>query len=136
MNRFPVGPLIGLLTGEYEMKTLTTIVVLLLFITVNASAQVSDRDLQANPSFLAEPARMVNQANYQGAQIIKSSLKGKNFSIPKTWRLVNAVPSIAGSPGGGEYVLFFQDAVGAVHTIGVQTDGSVSGNNVMHIPSY
>ncbi len=118
------------------MKNLTTIVALLLVITLNASAQVSDRDLQANPSFLAEPARMINQANYQGAQIVKSSLKGKNFSIPKTWRLVAAVPSIASSPGGGEYVLFFQDAGGAVHTVGVQADGSVSGNNVMHIPSY
>lgn len=118
------------------MKILNILAVFLLAATVHGYAQVSDRDLQANPSFLGEPAKNINEASFQGAQIIKSSLKGKTFSIPKTWRLVNVVPLISSQAGAGEYILFFQDSSGAVNTIGVQTDGSVSGNNALHIPSY
>lgn len=118
------------------MKVLNILVASLLGVTVHGYAQVSDRNLQSNPSFLGEPAKLVNEASFQGAQVIKSSLKGKTFSIPKTWRLVDVVPAIASQAVAGEYVLFFQDSGGAVHTIGLQTDGSVSGNNVMHIPSY
>jgi hypothetical protein len=42
------------LTSADEMKNLTTIAVFFLVVTLNASAQVSDRDLQPTLAYLAE----------------------------------------------------------------------------------
>lgn len=106
------------------------------FLIQQASAQVTESDLKSPRSFVGEPARIANDLSLQSNQLVKKALNGKDFSIPKTWRLVSVVPGISRSSGSSEYVLFFQDSGGSVHSLGINMDGSITGNNIIQIPSY
>ena len=41
-----------------------------------------------------------------------------------------------GNTSSPEYVLFFQDSTAAVHSFGIQSDGLLSGNNLIYIPAH
>lgn len=98
-------------------------------------AQHGQLQLKPNEAFLTEQTRIVNSATYQGNQLIRKSLNGEAFIIPKDWRLVSAVPDESKGKGTIEFVLFFQDSKSAVHSIGIQKNGSLSGNNFIFIPA-
>lgn len=100
-----------------------------------AFGEQNARAVKPIESFIAEPSRVTNSATFQGAQLVRKSLNGETFSIPKSWRLVSVVSDTHGSPQSREYVLFFQDTKGAVHTLGLQMSGSISGSNLITIPA-
>lgn len=118
------------------MKLKTVGAMMLSLATTHSSlGQQIVRTVKPVEVFIAEPSRITNEAAFQSNLIIKKSLNGQPFSIPKTWRLVSAVPDTHNSPQSREYILFFQDTKGAVHTIGLQMSGSVTGSNVITIPA-
>ncbi len=98
-------------------------------------AQSTVKGLTAADSYIAEPAKLVNQADAQGNTLLKKSFKTDSFKVPKNWRLVSVVPEARSNSGGQDYILFFQDAQGAVHSIGIQMSGAVSGKNLLYIPA-
>ena len=117
-----------------NLKSVGTLVLSLA--TAHSSfAQQNVRTVKSVEVFIAEPSRVANEAAFQSNITIKKSLNGQPFSIPKAWRLVSAVPDTHNSQQAREYILFFQDAKGAVHTIGLQMSGSVTGSNVITIPA-
>ena len=101
----------------------------------NTFAQQNVRNIKPVESFIAEQAKITNGASFEGAQMIRRGLKGETFAIPKAWRLVTVVPDARGSSQVREYVLFFQDNKGAVHSLGLDMSGSVSGSNLITIPA-
>jgi hypothetical protein len=104
-------------------------------LTLVAHAQPVAGPLKSNDAYVSEPTRTVNAAIFQSHQLIKKSLKGESFTIPKDWRLVSVVPDNAKSAAGTEFVLFFQDAQSAVHSVGIQANGALSGHNLITIPA-
>jgi hypothetical protein len=98
-------------------------------------AQHGQIPLKSNEVFLTEQSRIVNSATYQGNQLIRKSLKGDSFTIPKDWKLISVIKDEAKSDSRSEFILFFQDSKSAVHSIGVQNNGYLSGNNLIFIPA-
>jgi len=107
----------------------------LVFLTSFCFAQNIQTPLKSNEAFLTEQSRIINSANFQSNQIVKKALKGEAFNIPKDWRLVNVLQDSAKGSGNNEYILFFQDSKSGVHTIGIQSTGLLSGNNLVFIPA-
>jgi hypothetical protein len=112
------------------------LIITLPFIFFNmAYAQSTKGQLKSNEAYLTEITRNINSASFQGNQIIKKSLKSEPFSIPEDWRLVSVINLPSKNNSSPEYVLFFQDSNAAVHSLGVQSDGLLSGNNLIYIPA-
>jgi hypothetical protein len=99
----------------------------------NVGAQTSQRALESIEAYVSEPAKVTNSVNKQGADIIRKSLKGERFTIPKDWRLVSVVADKANSSRDQDFVLFFQSGNGDVHSFGVSMSGALSGGNMIHI---
>jgi hypothetical protein len=115
---------------------MNNLIIILSFLFINiAHAQSTKGQLKFNESYLTENARNINSATFQGNKIIKKNIKGESFSIPNDWRLVSVVNSSSKNTTSSEYVLFFQDSNAAVHSLGIQSDGLVSGNNLIYIPA-
>lgn len=111
-------------------------IIVLAFIFINIShAQSTKGQLKSNEAYLTEITRSINSASFQGNQIIRKSLKNEPFSIPVDWRLVSVINSPSNNNSSPEYVLFFQDSNAAVHSLGILSDGLLSGNNLIYIPS-
>jgi hypothetical protein len=105
-----------------------------LFLIMSEScAQNNPRTLEANDAYVAAPAVVSNQANRQGYELIRKSMKGERFTFPKEWRLVNVILEKSNLNKESEYVLFFQDDKGDVHSIGLDMSGALSGANMIHI---
>jgi hypothetical protein len=109
------------------------LIFVLTFLIFRVQAQTIGRSLESIDIYISEPATISNSVNKQGADIIRKSLKGEYFTIPKDWRLVSVVPDKTGPSKGQEYVLFFQDAKGDVHSLGMNMSGALSGTNMIHI---
>lgn len=109
------------------------LIAILLAPTVYAQSTV--KGLTAADSYIAEPAKLVNQADAQGHALLKKAFKTETFKIPKNWRLVSVLPETKSNATGQDYILFFQDSQGAVHSVGVQMSGAVSGKNLLYIPA-
>jgi hypothetical protein len=117
------------------MKRISTpiLIIVLTFPIFNAQAQTVNRALESIDTYIAEPAKITNSVNKQGADIIRKSLKGEHFTIPKDWRLVSVVSDKTGESKGQDYVLFFQDTKGDIHSLGMNMSGALSGTNMIHI---
>ena len=100
-----------------------------------SEAQQNRSTLKSNEVFLTEPSRMVNSLSYQTNQEIRKGLKGESFKIAKDWRLVSVTQVNSKTHSESEFILFFQDAKSAVHTVGIQSNGMLSGNNLFFIPA-
>lgn len=98
-------------------------------------AQSPQTSIKGIEAFITEQTRIVNSSNLQSNQILRKALKGEQFSIPRDWRLVSVVPDVNKSNGNTEYLLFFQDSKSAVHSLGIQSNGFVSGGNFTLIPA-
>jgi len=107
----------------------------IIFLSNLSIAQYSVTTLKSNEVFLTEQSRIINSTNFQTYQIIKKTLKGEPIKIPKDWRLVSVIPDDDKGNRKNDYVLFFQDSTSAVHSIGVQNNGLLSGNNMIYIPA-
>lgn len=105
-----------------------------LFSTISL-AQQNQLQLKSNEAYLAEQSRIINSTNFQANQIIKKALKGEPIKIPKNWRLVSVIQDESKENNKIGYVLFFQDSKSAVHSIGIQNNGLLSGNNMIYIPA-
>jgi hypothetical protein len=100
-----------------------------------ALAQSTVKGLTAADSYIPETAKLVNQADAQGHALLKKAIKTEAFKIPKNWRLVSVLPETKSNAAGQDYIMFFQDNQGAVHSVGVQMSGAVSGKNLLYIPA-
>jgi hypothetical protein len=110
--------------------------ILIIFISSSlVYAQTVKGPLKSNEAYLTEISRSINDSSYQSSQIIRKNWKGEGFSIPHDWRLVSVVNLSPKNNTSNEFVLFFQDSNSAIHSLGVQSDGSLSGNNLIHIPA-
>ena len=109
--------------------------VIAILLSNTALAQSTVKGLTAADSYIPEPAKLVNQADAQGNALLRKAFKTDTFKVPKNWRLVSVVPEAKLSSGGQDYILFFQDSQGAVHSVGVQMSGAVSGKNLLYIPA-
>lgn len=109
--------------------------ILTILLSTTAHAQSTVKGLTAADSYIPEPAKLVNKADAQGHALLKKAFKTDTFKVPKNWRLVSVVPEAKLSSGGQDYIMFFQDSQGAVHSLGVQMSGAVSGKNLLYIPA-
>lgn len=110
--------------------------ILIIFISSSlVHAQTVKGQLKSNEAYLTEISRTINDSSYQSSQIIRKSGKGEGFSIPHDWRLVSVVNLLPKNNTNIEFVLFFQDSNAAIHSLGVQSNGSLSGNNLIYIPA-
>lgn len=107
----------------------------LAFYSTISLAQQNQLTLKSNDAYLTEQSRIINSTNFQANQIIKKTLKGESFKIPKDWRLVSVIQDDSKGNSKNEYVLFFQDSKSAVHSIGIQNNGLLSGNNFIYLPA-
>lgn len=98
-------------------------------------AQTMVKGLIAADGYISEPAKLSNQADAQGHALMRKTFKAEPFKVPKNWRLVSVVAEPKINTTSQDYVLFFQDAQGAVHSVGVQMSGALSGKNVLYIPA-
>ena len=99
----------------------------------NVGAQTDQRTLESIETYISEPAIVTNSVNKQGAEIIRRSLKGDRFTIPKDWRLVSVVVDKVSASRDQDFILFFQSGNGDVHSLGVSMSGALSGGNMIHI---
>lgn len=109
--------------------------ILTILLSTSVHAQSTVKGLTAADSYIPEPAKLVNQADAQGHALLKKAFKTETFKIPKNWRLVSVLPETKSNATGQDYILFFQDSQGAVHSVGVQMSGAVSGKNLLYIPA-
>ena len=118
-----------------SIRRLLALIFFGLGVSISSSAQQDIRSLKQIEAYIAEPAKIVNDVGFQSYQLVKQGLKGEGLAIPKGWRLVSVVFDTSGASKVREFILFFQDAKGAVHTLGVQMSGAVSGSNILTIPT-
>jgi len=116
------------------MKRLAFFILIQLTLIHQCNSQDLHSALKSNEAYVTEQARIVNSTSIQSNQVIRKALKGNQFTIPKHWRLVSVLQENSKVNGGSEYVLFFQETNGSVHSIGITNAGSVSGNNIISIP--
>jgi hypothetical protein len=114
---------------------ITAVAIGLAFYSTISLAQQNQLPLKSNDAYITEQSRIINSTNSQANQIIKKTLKGESIKIPKDWRLVSVIQDDSKGSSKNDYVLFFQDSKSAVHSIGVQNNGLLSGNNTIHIPA-
>jgi hypothetical protein len=84
-----------------------------------------DRELRASEAFVTPISRTVNAASVAAAAAAREALQGQVTSIPSSWRLVSVLPK------GSGYVMFFQDTDGSVRSLGLDTNGAVSGADAL-----
>ena len=108
---------------------------ILLFMCSMSYGQSELHGLKSNDSYSTGIAKVTNSASFQSSQIVKKNMNGEQFSIPKDWRLVSVVNEKPGTSSSSDYVMFFQDSKGGVHSLGVQLSGSISGGNMIYIPA-
>ena len=97
--------------------------------SANVMAGAIDKDLQFNEGYVSSIAKTTNDAGASVARLVRESLGGQRASIPVSWRLVSVIPKARG------YVMFFQDTDASVHSIGIDADGAVTGNDVLLLRS-
>jgi hypothetical protein len=106
------------------------LIVLCLCASASVMAAAIDKDLQFNEGYVSGVAKATNEAGATGAKLVRESLGGQRVVIPTSWRLVSVIPKARG------YVMFFQDSDASVHSIGIDADGAVTGNDVLLLRSY
>ena len=104
---------------------------LLVALPVNGNAQQTE--LQSQEVYVGTPARISNNANVAGYKEVRKSVMGNTFAIPRSWKLVSAVPS-SENVTSKQFVLFFQEPSGAVHSMEIDLDGSVTGKGILSLP--
>ena len=95
---------------------------LFLFPSVVAWAGEIKDEIKFSEVYIAPIAKSSNQVTHVGNQQVRAAVGGTQVSIPAGWRLISVIPK-----GQSSYVLFFQDQSYGVHTIGLETSGSLSG---------
>lgn len=93
-------------------------------------ARQVESSLKSNQVYISPISQQINQTIINSNKVIKNSLQGETITIPNSWRLINVIPNKK-----GDYVLFFQDINGDINSFGMKSDGSISGEDVIFIPS-
>ena len=86
-------------------------------------------------SYITPPGKVINEVAYQGAQLTIKALDGTPMTIPRTWRLVTALPIHQQLGKDSKYILFFQDSNNNVFTLGLSSDGQISGEGAFVLPT-
>jgi hypothetical protein len=113
-----------------------------LAMTAQAGEYLPDQ-IGLRPLRLAPIERVVNEQMLAAHAALAGMLGAGEVAIPRSWRLVNAVPLPQGAPapagrgsGSATLLLVFQDAAsGAVHALAVTGDGFVSGGQGFTVPA-
>lgn len=90
-----------------------------------------EKSLKSNDAYISPISKKTNEVTYNANILARDAIQGKKTSIPSSWRFVNAVAKVT-----GDYILFFQDKDGSVHTINISSNGNIDGADLINIPSH